>query len=493
MCIEKCGTVSLFGCPEDRASTVVSAGKWRRHGRRLVLASALVTGSVGLVGVSQAAADCVDSDGDGWGWDGAGTCEPGLNESDGNESDPASTDYSGRADGEFASDREIDLPLVDRNECVDTDGDGWGWTGSASCLMPDADIVAAHSPDDNRRSQVPTDANDPFDRPASLNSLPGSSFNGDDFGSVDSDDAFDWLPSLPGASFNGDDFGSVDSDDAFDWPASFGASSDSDDFGSVDVNDPFGRPTSFDLVDDPNGAVAVILANYTPEISAENAADVVDAMEARNQAADAAASERINSMPTETMAQSDARLRAIHEYNLAQANEQVPTYQQAEAALRADGQHDQADAIAERLAVAEALVASSSEGLYPTKHSEALAGHLFDYPITLAQVSLVHRHGDRLSGFEQIMPGSSSPTDPAGNPISTGQQAANIYNGGVPGGEFVNVPVPPVVPPAAPTPPPVREHQSLADENANNFDHSYSAQDAADDWAAGNNDLGEFG
>lgn len=42
------------------------------------------------------AAECIDTDGDGWGWDGTSSCE---------------------------------MP------CVDNDGDGWGWNGTSSCLI----------------------------------------------------------------------------------------------------------------------------------------------------------------------------------------------------------------------------------------------------------------------------------------------------------------------------------------------------------------------
>lgn len=48
---------------------------------------------------------CIDSDGDGWGWDGTETCLVGGVVTTGNGS------------------------------CVDNDGDGWGWDGSESCLV----------------------------------------------------------------------------------------------------------------------------------------------------------------------------------------------------------------------------------------------------------------------------------------------------------------------------------------------------------------------
>jgi len=52
---------------------------------------------------------CVDSDGDGWGWNGFETCSPVTPDDE---------------------QREI--------VCIDTDGDGWGWTGTASCIINEA-------------------------------------------------------------------------------------------------------------------------------------------------------------------------------------------------------------------------------------------------------------------------------------------------------------------------------------------------------------------
>ena len=57
---------------------------------------------------------CVDSDGDGWGWDGFNTCLIGE--------DAANT--------------------IDVSECIDTDGDGWSWDGVNSCLI---DAASANS------------------------------------------------------------------------------------------------------------------------------------------------------------------------------------------------------------------------------------------------------------------------------------------------------------------------------------------------------------
>jgi len=60
--------------------------------------------------------ECIDEDGDGWGWNGTATCQP--------HSDAAISQIGAQVEQESDT-----LP------CVDTDGDGWGWDGSASCMV----------------------------------------------------------------------------------------------------------------------------------------------------------------------------------------------------------------------------------------------------------------------------------------------------------------------------------------------------------------------
>jgi len=50
------------------------------------------------------ASDCIDSDGDGWGWNGVASCLV-----------PATQQVT--------------------HECIDSDGDGWGWNGTESCRL----------------------------------------------------------------------------------------------------------------------------------------------------------------------------------------------------------------------------------------------------------------------------------------------------------------------------------------------------------------------
>jgi len=67
--------------------------------------------------------DCVDTDGDGWGWDGFRSCRLDARlciDSDG--------------DGWGWNGVETCTPTA--SECVDTDGDGWGWNGVKSCPLP---------------------------------------------------------------------------------------------------------------------------------------------------------------------------------------------------------------------------------------------------------------------------------------------------------------------------------------------------------------------
>lgn len=61
-------------------------------------------------------AECIDLDGDGWGWDGSMSC------------------------------RVMDLDLM-RGACVDYDGDGWGWDGVESCQIPGFVPVASECVD----------------------------------------------------------------------------------------------------------------------------------------------------------------------------------------------------------------------------------------------------------------------------------------------------------------------------------------------------------
>jgi len=94
---------------------------------RLLLARTLLAGLVPVVMTSSLlwsvpgnAQICVDTDGDGWGWDGQDTC------------------IVPQTGGTAAPD----------NACIDNDGDGYGWDGNDTCLVssPAAQVPATSTP-----------------------------------------------------------------------------------------------------------------------------------------------------------------------------------------------------------------------------------------------------------------------------------------------------------------------------------------------------------
>ncbi len=101
-----------FGLAQKSSSA--GSRTWIRRRNKLLLASSLVLATLGVTGPQAAsAAPCVDTDGDGWGWDGTDTC----------------TDV---ADSE---------PQESVRHCVDPDGDGWGWNGVDTCVnLPTAKV-----------------------------------------------------------------------------------------------------------------------------------------------------------------------------------------------------------------------------------------------------------------------------------------------------------------------------------------------------------------
>jgi len=83
---------------------------------------------LGLAGTVQAQSKplCVDSDGDGWGWNGVTTCFiQNCIDSDGD---------GWGWDGAMSCRTIATVPLT---ACIDIDGDGWGWNGRKSCLVLD--------------------------------------------------------------------------------------------------------------------------------------------------------------------------------------------------------------------------------------------------------------------------------------------------------------------------------------------------------------------
>ena len=70
---------------------------------RLILLSSIFLLSLSSVSGTAFANECIDPDGDGWGWNGVESCLV------------SSSTFAG--------------------ECIDTDGDGWGWNGIESCFI----------------------------------------------------------------------------------------------------------------------------------------------------------------------------------------------------------------------------------------------------------------------------------------------------------------------------------------------------------------------
>ncbi len=70
---------------------------------------------------------CIDPDGDGWGWDGASSCQVAVQGNDIN------------------STFSVSVPAVQLtpSRCVDDDGDGWGWNGSGSCQVGESASTAS--------------------------------------------------------------------------------------------------------------------------------------------------------------------------------------------------------------------------------------------------------------------------------------------------------------------------------------------------------------
>lgn len=78
---------------------------------------------------------CIDTDGDGWGWDGQESCLVSIqNTIDTSaivciDSDGDGWGWTGTESCRIALDN---IPQI--SVCIDVDGDGWGWTGTESCI-----------------------------------------------------------------------------------------------------------------------------------------------------------------------------------------------------------------------------------------------------------------------------------------------------------------------------------------------------------------------
>lgn len=108
---------------------------------------------------------CIDSDGDGYGWNGSATCliEAANPETDNSSSSECiDTDGDGWGwDGSASClvggmndiDDEDNPPTI--GECIDSDGDGWGWDGVASCFIGPVSLVMPETPAQPEQPAVP--------------------------------------------------------------------------------------------------------------------------------------------------------------------------------------------------------------------------------------------------------------------------------------------------------------------------------------------------
>ena len=79
---------------------------------------------------------CVDPDGDGWGWDGSASCRVSEEPVIPSEAVCIDTDGDGWGwDGTASCRITTSVSDDEQSLCVDTDGDGWGWDGTSSCRV----------------------------------------------------------------------------------------------------------------------------------------------------------------------------------------------------------------------------------------------------------------------------------------------------------------------------------------------------------------------
>ncbi len=104
---------------------------------------------------------CTDSDGDGWGWDGTASCRVStVAQSACDDPDGDGYGWDGQATciaGQAAQAASPAAPVVvPGSQCVDDDGDGWGWNGVASCRTDDATSGQGTTPPVGNSSPVST-------------------------------------------------------------------------------------------------------------------------------------------------------------------------------------------------------------------------------------------------------------------------------------------------------------------------------------------------
>jgi hypothetical protein len=92
------------------------------------------------IGFNTAEKKCVDTDGDGWGWDGEKSCK--MSDSTQNNNSAGNTGICIDEDGDgYGWDgyrtclvNNDSQAVISDNACIDSDGDGYGWDGYKTCV-----------------------------------------------------------------------------------------------------------------------------------------------------------------------------------------------------------------------------------------------------------------------------------------------------------------------------------------------------------------------
>ena len=106
----------------------LSANDFDNHFPYLVTPYAGSPGPTAATAATPAAA-CVDTDGDGFGWNGFATCIP-----DGMPTPVEQACIDTDGDGFGWNGTATCIPAHQTMQCIDTDGDGFGWDGNATCI-----------------------------------------------------------------------------------------------------------------------------------------------------------------------------------------------------------------------------------------------------------------------------------------------------------------------------------------------------------------------
>lgn len=159
--VEQCGTTAndcdqyqgKWYCSSDNLNSI-GIVNWLQQ-------SANINESIRTPATSQAST-CVDSDGDGWGWNGVASCKTSQDQPNLNQQ-LACVDHDGDGwgwNGVASCKTGQDQPNLNQQlACVDSDGDGWGWDGNGSCETLSTSNPFAQSIAPLAQATVPTNGN----------------------------------------------------------------------------------------------------------------------------------------------------------------------------------------------------------------------------------------------------------------------------------------------------------------------------------------------